>query len=140
MLLLVIVFAQAALFICSMLSPRLGLSFFGSNSLLCVLGIWMLETRNVRPAVLYLAILTFTIANDCICISLFGVSLYDDGFAGSVSLVSSLLALFVKPLMAIVLYHELENRGGTLSFKGFRNAMRGYYTSAFAQSPQSPSG
>ncbi|GAB5357815.1 hypothetical protein AAMO2058_000406800 [Amorphochlora amoebiformis] len=75
MLLLVIVFAQAALFICSMLSPRLGLSFFGSNSLLCVLGIWMLETRNVRPAVLYLAILTFTIANDCICISLFGVSL-----------------------------------------------------------------
>jgi len=36
----------------SMLSPKLGLSFFGSNFVLSIVGIWMLESRRPRPAIL----------------------------------------------------------------------------------------
>mmetsp|Transcript_12747 Transcript_12747/g.23148 ORF Transcript_12747/g.23148 Transcript_12747/m.23148 type:complete len:146 (+) Transcript_12747:300-737(+) len=124
MLLPLIVFTQCFLFICAMLSPLLGASFFGSNCILSALGFWMLETRSVRPAVMYLSVLLFTIVNDCICISFFGVSLYDKGFAGTVSLASSLLALFLKPFMGIVLYQELQKRGGTLNIRGFTSAMK----------------
>mmetsp|Transcript_21165 Transcript_21165/g.29675 ORF Transcript_21165/g.29675 Transcript_21165/m.29675 type:complete len:126 (-) Transcript_21165:168-545(-) len=125
MLLLVVVFTQTCLFICSMLSPKLGLSFFGSNFVLSIVGIWMLESRRPRPALLYLAVLLFTIINDATSLSFFGALLYDDGFAGMVSLGSCLLSLFVKPLLSVILYQEISKRGGTLNIKGFHKAMRG---------------